>query len=80
MNPRGHLSSETIDLLLLSALDATEANAAKAHLDECDLCKTRWRELNEDKVRFDGADHIPWAIEQFNRDWQQLTAMSAPDG
>ncbi|MBP7592459.1 MAG: aminoglycoside phosphotransferase family protein [Chloroflexi bacterium] len=36
--------------------------------------------LIEDKVRFDGADHIPWAIEQFNRDWQQLTAMSAPDG
>ena len=25
--------------------------------------------LIEDKVRFDGAPHIPWALEQFNRDW-----------
>jgi len=25
--------------------------------------------LIEDKVRFDGAEHIPWVIEQFNRDW-----------
>ena len=53
INTRGHLSSETIDLLLLSALDAGEANAAKAHLDDCELCKTRWRELNEDKQRFE---------------------------
>jgi len=28
--------------------------------------------LIEDKVRFGGADHIPWVIEQFNRDWAQL--------
>lgn len=53
MNTRGHLSSETIDLLLLSALAATEANEAKAHLDSCESCRTRWRELNEDKQKFE---------------------------
>ncbi|MCA9875399.1 MAG: phosphotransferase [Anaerolineales bacterium] len=25
--------------------------------------------LIEDKVRFDGAPHIPWVVEQFGRDW-----------
>lgn len=50
---RGHLSSETIDLLLLSALSAPEANEAKTHLDGCDDCRRRWRELNEDKARFE---------------------------
>lgn len=53
MNARGHLSSETIDLLLLSALGAAEANEAKHHLDGCESCRTRWRELNEDKQRFE---------------------------
>ena len=53
MNTRGHLSSETIDLLLLSALNASEANDAKAHLDTCEACRTRWRELNEDKQQFE---------------------------
>lgn len=53
MNARGHLSSETIDLLLLSALEAQEANAAKSHLDGCTTCKQRWVELNEDKVKFE---------------------------
>jgi hypothetical protein len=53
MNARGHLSSETIDLLLLSALAATEANDAKHHLDGCESCRARWRELNEDKQRFE---------------------------
>lgn len=53
MNARGHLSSETIDLLLLSALSAPETNEAKAHLDTCGSCKARWVELNEDKQRFE---------------------------
>lgn len=53
-HPRGaHLSSETIDLLLLSALSAPEANEAKHHIDACEHCRTRWRELNEDKERFE---------------------------
>lgn len=51
-NARGHLSSETIDLLLLSALSADETNQAKAHLDDCGLCKQRWLELNEDSQKF----------------------------
>ena len=50
---RGHLSSEAIDLLLLAALPTAEANEAKAHLDGCDDCRNRWRELNEDKQRFE---------------------------
>lgn len=50
---RGHLSSETIDLLLLSALSAPESNEAKQHLDTCEACRQRWRELNEDKQRFE---------------------------
>ena len=52
MNARGHLSSETIDLLMLSGLDASTANAAKSHIDACATCRTRWRELNEDKEKF----------------------------
>ena len=52
MNARGHLSSETIDMLMLSALDAPTANAAKNHIDGCASCRTRWRELNEDKEKF----------------------------
>ena len=50
---RGHLSSEAIDLLLLAALPPPEANEAKQHLDGCDECRGRWRELNEDKQRFE---------------------------
>lgn len=53
MNTRGHLSSETIDLLLLAALSANESNQAKQHIDECSECRVRWRELNEDKQRFE---------------------------
>ena len=52
MNARGHLSSETIDLLMLSGLDASATNAAKTHIDACATCRTRWRELNEDKEKF----------------------------
>lgn len=39
-------------MLMLSALDAPSANAAKSHIDGCDTCRTRWRELNEDKEKF----------------------------
>lgn len=52
-NTRGHLSSQTIDLLLLGALPADAGNAAKAHLDDCERCRTQWRELNDDKDRFE---------------------------
>jgi len=51
-NDRGHLSSQTIDLLLLTALSASETNDAKHHLDQCASCKQRWVELNEDSQRF----------------------------
>ena len=53
MNTRGHLSSETIDLLMLQALSAGETTEAKTHLDGCASCKKRWDELNEDKARFE---------------------------
>lgn len=50
---RGHLSSEAIDLLLLAALSPLQADEAQAHLDGCDDCRGRWRELNDDKQRFE---------------------------
>jgi hypothetical protein len=53
MNARGHLSSETIDLLLLSALSADDAGAAQAHLGACAACQARWQALNEDKQKFE---------------------------
>src|SRR3954471_23132866 len=53
MNARGHLSSETIDLLLMSALTGQRQDEAKTHLDGCPLCQKRWTELNEDKARFE---------------------------
>jgi len=53
---RPHLSGEVLDLLLIGALPAAEANAAKGHLDACETCRTRWRELNEDKRRFE--EHV----------------------
>jgi hypothetical protein len=53
MNARGHLSSETIDLLLMSALTGDRQTEAKSHLDGCPLCQKRWSELNEDKQRFE---------------------------
>ncbi len=52
-NSRGHLSSETLDLLLLSALDANQSTSAKAHLSACEVCNSRWAEVNEDKQRFE---------------------------
>ncbi len=52
-NLRGHLSSETLDMLLLSALDSTESTSAKSHLEACTVCNTRWQEVNEDKQRFE---------------------------
>ncbi len=51
-----HLSGETLDLLLIGALSPFSTNAAKAHLDGCEPCRTRWRELNEDKRRFE--EHV----------------------
>jgi predicted anti-sigma-YlaC factor YlaD len=48
-----HVSGESLDLLLIGALSPAVANAAKAHLDECEACRVRWRELNEDKQRFE---------------------------
>lgn len=76
-NARGHLSSETIDLLLLAALGAAETNEAKAHLDACADCKERWRELNEDKQRFEQyvfARTLPKIEERLakQRFWQAL--------
>lgn len=53
MNARGHLSSETIDLLLMSALTGDRQNEAKSHLESCPVCQKRWSELNEDKARFE---------------------------
>ena len=53
MNERGHLSSETIDLLMLASLAQSEIDEARAHLSACPACKARWSELEEDKARFE---------------------------
>ncbi len=52
MNDRGHLSSETLDLLMLSSLAQAESESARAHLSGCTDCKARWTEIEEDKARF----------------------------
>lgn len=52
----GHISGEVLDLLLIGALSSPVANAVKAHLDECETCRARWRELNHDKQRFE--EHV----------------------
>lgn len=52
MNPQQHLSSETLDLLLLSALAEDERHKARAHLEGCGSCKQRWTQLEEDSGRF----------------------------
>jgi hypothetical protein len=53
MNDRGHLTSETIDLLVLASLAQTECDQAKAHLAACPACKARLTELEADKQRFE---------------------------
>ncbi len=50
---RGHLSSESIDLLLLSALPSHDAQAAQQHLLTCSSCKAQWQALSEDQKRFE---------------------------
>lgn len=52
MNERGHLSAETIDLLMLSSLAPEQTSQARAHLDACVSCRERWSELEEDRQRF----------------------------
>lgn len=52
MNGRFHLSSETLDLLSLSALAQTESDKAQSHLETCETCRQRWQELEDDRQRF----------------------------
>lgn len=47
-----HLSSETLDLLSLSALQETESARARAHVEKCEDCRGRLTELEADKQRF----------------------------
>lgn len=53
MNERGHLSAETIDLLMLASLPPPDVDRAKEHLSGCSSCQARWSELEEDKARFE---------------------------
>ncbi len=48
-----HLSSETIDMLALSALEPVQARNAQAHINSCPQCQTEWHTLQEDKARFE---------------------------
>lgn len=47
-----HLSREALDLLMLSALPAAEADAAKQHLGACVDCTRKWDALQADAQRF----------------------------
>lgn len=47
-----HLSSEVLDLLMLSALPDVEADAAKQHLGACAVCTGKWEALQSDAQRF----------------------------
>lgn len=52
-NDRGHLSSMTIDRLLLKSLPEAEANEAKAHLDACEGCRKLFAEMEGDQKKFE---------------------------
>jgi hypothetical protein len=52
MNMGEHLSSQTLDLLSLSALARPEGDKARAHLSDCHTCQQRWEELEGDRARF----------------------------
>ena len=52
MNERGHLSSETIDLMMLASLAAPERERAQAHLGQCDTCRGLVNEVEQDFARF----------------------------
>ncbi len=52
INSRGHLSAQSLDLLLLKSLSAPEQKSAEAHLESCAECKQRWAELTEDSQKF----------------------------
>ncbi len=53
MNDRGHLPADTLDLLLMDALERTQANAARAHLGHCATCAADYKQLVDDKQRFE---------------------------
>lgn len=51
-NDRGHLSSLTLDLLLLSSLPADQDSAARAHLEACASCRGALEELQAEQRQF----------------------------
>lgn len=53
VNSRGHLSSEQLDLMMLSALSPSDDSQAKQHLETCVSCQRHWKELNDDKQHFE---------------------------
>lgn len=50
--PRGHLSSEALDLLLLASLESAQKEEAQRHLEHCAQCQAHWRELLEAQQHF----------------------------
>ncbi len=52
INSRGHLSAQSLDLMLMQALSSTDLKAAEAHLATCTECKQQWAELSEDSQKF----------------------------
>jgi hypothetical protein len=52
MNTRGHLSSESLDLMLLGALPASEKSKVEAHVSSCPRCRIDWEEKQADEAHF----------------------------
>jgi hypothetical protein len=53
LNTRGHLTTETIDLMVLAALPKEERTQAQQHLESCLACRLRLSEFHDDKERFE---------------------------
>ena len=92
MLTRGHLSSESTDLLMLAALKPTDAQAAHAHLETCAQCTAQWATLQEDKARFEqfvmprtlpkieaALVPVPWAQQLLAR-WKMLIPVASLAG
>jgi len=53
MNDRGHLSSETLDKLLLRSLAPDVEAQARSHLETCATCAADWNQREADARRFE---------------------------
>lgn len=53
MNDRGHLSSLTLDRLLLKSLPEAETSEVHAHLESCEACRSLFTQMQADQQKFE---------------------------